>query len=93
MAKNKWLTKFDIADMLSCTPSASIKLMQQWKVPFYYLGPGRGLGYRWKEDDVLAAINQHKICNTEPSKKKPKKQEKSIFDLPYREVRKKIKGY
>ncbi len=89
----RWLNKFEVAELLSCTPSASIKLMQQWKVPFYYLGPGRGLGYRWKEEDVLSAISTRKICNTKPPKKQPKKKESSVFDLSYKELRKKVKGY
>jgi hypothetical protein len=89
----RWLNKFEVAELLSCTPSAAIKLMQQWKVPFYYLGPGRGLGYRWKEEDVLSAISTRKICNTETPKKQPKKKESSVFDLSYKELRKKVKGY
>ena len=70
----KYLNKYQIAEMLACTPSAAVRLMKEWKVPFYYLGPGRGLGYRWKLEDVEAKMNTRKV-NVEATKRKNRKKE------------------
>jgi hypothetical protein len=74
----KLLSKYDVAEMFSCTPSAAVKLMKLWKVPTIYLGPGRGLGYRWREQDVLASLNTREV-GTEAKRPKSKPKSKEYY--------------
>lgn len=81
---DKLVDKYTIAENFSCTPSAAVKLMKYWKVPTIYLGPGRGLGYRWREQDVEAIVNAREIGNLD-KKKNTRKKKSSIFNLTTKE--------
>ena len=72
--------KNQVAEFLACTPSAAQKLMKEWKVPTIYLGPGRGLGYRWKKDDVEAAVNKKEV-NVNPNQSRKRRKKSDIRNL------------
>ena len=39
-------------------PHAVKPLLDEWGIPSYYLGSGRGRGWRWDRQDVVAALKR-----------------------------------
>lgn len=75
------LNSSDIQALLRLgTPKAAERLMDRWCVPFIHLGRGRGLGRRWSEEKVLAAVKQREKDPTVVLKAKKQAPQKTIFD-------------
>lgn len=83
------LTAHEIQVMLGLnTPKAAERLMDKWSVPFIHLGLGRGLGRRWSQERVVAAIKQREKDPAEAYKQKAKKKESTsgFFNLSVKEM-------
>ena len=68
---------------MKLSPESLIKLLQKSKVEFFYLGNGRGKGYRVSESELERALNGFKVVEPSP-KTKVKKFNK--FNLPTKEL-------
>ena len=78
------LTAQEAADFLKLRdPKTAKKKLAEWGVQPYYLGRGRGAGYRYRKDEILEALEQTRVSQKDPKRKKrqPKKERTFVDDL------------
>ena len=79
------LTAQEAADFLRLKdPETAKKKLKQWGVQPYYLGRGRGAGYRYIKDEVIEALEGTRINyekQTPKHKKKPRKQRTLLSEV------------
>lgn len=67
------LTAQEAADFLRLKdPETAKKKLKQWGVQPYYLGRGRGAGYRYVKDEIIEALETTRV--SQGQKKKTKKE-------------------
>lgn len=61
----------EVADLLRTTPGAARGVLKRLNVTPIDLGRGRGLGLRWKSDDILEALEKTKPVPNTRAKPRP----------------------
>lgn len=69
------LTAQEAADFLKLKdPETAKKKLKQWGVQPYYLGKGRGAGYRYVKDEIIEVLETTRVSNRGQKKNTKKKQ-------------------
>jgi hypothetical protein len=76
------LTAQEAADFLKLRDSKTAKKkLSEWGVQPYYIGRGRGAGYRYRKDEILEALEQTRVSQEKPKPKKRRtKKERTFVD-------------
>ncbi len=79
------LTAQEAAEFLRLKdPETAKKKLAEWGVQPYYLGKGRGVGYRYRKDEIFEALENTRISQSTKNsnkKKKPKKERTLMSEL------------
>ena len=79
------LTAQEAADFLRLSdPKTAKRKLREWGVQPYYIGRGRGAGYRYRKDEIIEALEGTRVLpKEEPQRKKrqPKKERTFVDDL------------
>ena len=77
------LTAQEAADFLKLRdPKTAKKKLAEWGVQPYYLGRGRGAGYRYRKDEIIEALEGTRVSQeTAPRKRRrASKKERTFVD-------------
>jgi hypothetical protein len=74
------LKRSEVAETLGVSQKTAVRLLEKWGVdPCADLGPGRGMGYRWRAADVVAALEKTRPHRTTPAPRpRPRKKKHGL---------------
>lgn len=77
------LTAQEAADFLKLRdPKTAKKKLREWGVQPYYLGRGRGAGYRYRKDEIIEALEDTRVSQETVARKQRRssKKERTFVD-------------
>jgi len=78
------MTAQEAADFLRLKdPETAKKKLRQWGVQPFFLGRGRGAGYRYRKDEILDALETTRVSQPKKNtkKKKPRKERTLLSEV------------